>query len=322
MQSYEQYCIRCKSCGTPLDHLSGQFKQLVEKYHGEQLDPEQKEISANEKALRDLGIMNECCRFAMTTPTIVYFVMQKRAVIDGIVDARVASTIDDFQSPGVPVFTACGASPNGVPIRSREPTTPISSFLPPAPSVPVNANPLLPGILNTRIEPAQLPPISSSSQLPPISSSSQLPPISSSSPTLSSKSTLPSLSSIKSSTIAPITNLSIRPTVAASSSSSSSTPQVPGKLNLKPLNTSVLGSTSRFKSPLSASPIPSAIKPITETIELQPVSINIDAASPTFEIPTVPGMPTINKSDHPPSLVNVGAGYKTTLLTGRTYLAL
>jgi DNA-directed RNA polymerase subunit N (RpoN/RPB10) len=70
----ELYPIRCKSCNNPLAQLEKSYKELI------------KHNYSREEALRELGVVNLCCMMAMQNPTIIFFDVENRSVIEGIKD--------------------------------------------------------------------------------------------------------------------------------------------------------------------------------------------------------------------------------------------
>jgi len=73
--SYREYPIRCKTCNAQIACYAQEYEAAVKKN-------EQNETI--EKTLNNLGIGNYCCRIALMNPTIVFFNMENRELIEGL----------------------------------------------------------------------------------------------------------------------------------------------------------------------------------------------------------------------------------------------
>lgn len=96
MESYNEYPIRCKTCNTQIACHSDTYISLLA--HG----------YSREQAANELRLFNWCCRSSMLTPTVVFFNMENRAAIEGLVSVEnVDQPSLEVDAQGNPVFGGC-----------------------------------------------------------------------------------------------------------------------------------------------------------------------------------------------------------------------
>ena len=82
MFSYDQYNIRCKTCNEPIAQLANTFLSYVDSG------------MTQEDALNEMRITEPCSRSEFQCPTKIYFNMENRDVIEGMLKVEVVSPFD------------------------------------------------------------------------------------------------------------------------------------------------------------------------------------------------------------------------------------
>lgn len=97
MNSYKEYAVRCATCGGQIACFSYHYEQMID--NG----------SKPEDAFRELKLDDRCCRIEMLNPTIVFFNMENRGVIEGYISPQAVDEFDSNKgSTSIPIFGACG----------------------------------------------------------------------------------------------------------------------------------------------------------------------------------------------------------------------
>src|SRR5258708_2557537 len=137
MRFYKDFPQKCKTCNEPLAQYAEEYETWVRDLTR---NSNISESGAIEEALNQLGIMSYCSRMAMMNPTIVYFNMENRDLIEGLAQADTLGHLSDNFS-----FDTCGARPatRGVTIQPA--------------AVPVAKVPLRFGIQNKGIKSSLVP---------------------------------------------------------------------------------------------------------------------------------------------------------------------
>lgn len=354
MQTYKEYPIRCKTCGEQIAAFAPQYEELLrvivqedriaqmEALEGAEqptigtLNHPLNELNIAEKALNRLGITEWCSRSAMLNPTFVRFNMENRAVIEGIENVDAAVEADAQKESEIqPIFASCKGPNTNLQFTSNQALPPkaihaalpasVQAILPipeaPQPAISV-ALPTTPGILPTA-------PIGLLSGLVPMTQTRTTP----NAPGVTTgmlPTALPGLVPRP-----PTTFQVAQPQQISRPGLQTIELQRPVTRVEAPVSVAGLNQLMAIK-PLEAIeglpeiqttlPSPSnqplgAIAPI-EAINLETGTTNTGLISTAaFQEPVMVGVPTINASQHPTSIINVGAGAQVIVLTGRTYLA-
>lgn len=111
----------------------------------------------------------------------------------------------------------------------------------------------------------------------------------------------------------------VSPLITGAMAQARRSPTTPG-LNIIRTPTGISPITS-ISATSGATTVESVIQPIIEGIDLEEPALETVVAPTTFQNPVIVGVPTINASPYPTTTINVGAGARSMVLTGRTFLA-
>lgn len=96
MDYYKEYPIRCKTCNNTIASKIEKYEQFI----SIEMTPEE--------AFNELGIENTCCRSAISNPVNVFFNMENRKAILGLVDVNFVNEPDPIgKHKYAPVVTMC-----------------------------------------------------------------------------------------------------------------------------------------------------------------------------------------------------------------------
>jgi DNA-directed RNA polymerase subunit N (RpoN/RPB10) len=348
MQSYKEYPIRCKTCGEQLAAFAPQYEALLESIVEEDRiaqiealaiggNPETgtltrplNELNVAEKALNRLGITEWCSRIAMMNPTIVTFNMENRAVIEGFENVDAAMDAEpQIHSDIQPVFASCKGPTRSLQVTPTQQAVPVSvvqaALQTVSPAAVVAAPSTSPGLIQLA-PPSQVRTFPNAPGAIQIAMPSQVrtppnvPGVQLATPTSpgviqiaapSQLRTVPGLQALGMPMMRPgMQTIELQRPAAPIAAPSQPAIQLP-----LPIASPQVEIPTQLPSPLGA------IQPV-EAINLETGPINVGIAeTEVFKEPTIVGVPTINVSEQPTTLIGVGAGAQVIVLTGRTYLA-
>lgn len=128
MATYDEYPIRCETCNEQIACHVEAFEVLLQAGY------------TKEDALNELGITAWCSRIAMTHPTTVFYNMEDRQVIEGLIDVKDAQEeTSKVESHSRPVFNPCIGAGNLAPAtmmaQPRVVATPVIGVPPTTPAI-------------------------------------------------------------------------------------------------------------------------------------------------------------------------------------------